>query len=134
MSEYFWGFSQLRICKPFPPSPSVLIQFLLIMRNVLKLMNNKFSDFYFSNYSENSSKIGVMTSQNMTITRKICIRKIWSFFRFSRFRIFPVNFITLKKKIGKIIYIVQKRSNIFDFFFGGVLRPPPKYIQDLGFF
>ena len=44
-----------------PPSiPSVLIRFLWMMRNVLKRMNKQFSDFYFSIYRENSSKIEVI--------------------------------------------------------------------------
>ena len=103
-------FSQLRICRP---PPSILIQFLWMMCNVLNRMENEIifyaififrvivkihrkltifktkktkndhnsknknrknlkfdfsfysadSDFYFSSYRENSSKIGVMTSQ-----------------------------------------------------------------------
>ena len=58
------GISQLTICKPLPP-PSVLIRFLLMMRNVLKRMENKLSDLYFSNYCENSSKIGKIWVQKL---------------------------------------------------------------------
>ena len=58
--EYISGISQLTICRP---TPSVFIRFLWMMRNVLKRMKNQFSNFYFSSYRENSSKIGVMGSQ-----------------------------------------------------------------------
>ena len=45
---------------------SVLIQFSWMMRNVLKRMKNKFSDFsdfQFSSYHENESKIEVIQVQ-----------------------------------------------------------------------
>ena len=48
------------------PPPSEMVRFLWEMWNVLKWMKNEiqfFCDFYFSSYRENSSKIGVMTSQ-----------------------------------------------------------------------
>ena len=39
-------------------------------------MENQFSDYYFSSYHENSSKIEETLSTKMTITRKIKIGKI----------------------------------------------------------
>ena len=65
--------SQLRICRP-----PVLIRSLWKMRNVLKRMINKFSDFYFSSHHENSSKIGVIFSTKMTISLVGKYPNIWS--------------------------------------------------------
>ena len=58
--DQFWALSQLRICRPL--HPSVLIRCLWMMRSVLNRIK-KISESYFSSYRENSSKIGVMTSQ-----------------------------------------------------------------------
>ena len=49
------------------------------MRNVLNQIKHQFSDFsnfHFSSYRENSSKIGVVLSTKMTITWKIKIGKL----------------------------------------------------------
>ena len=71
-------FSQIRICRPDPPS--VLIRFLWMVRCVL----NKFFffDFYFSSYEkfiENWVDEVTKNDQKRTITRKIEIGKIWNF-------------------------------------------------------
>ena len=53
--------SQVRI---YRPSPSVLLPFSWKMRSVLNRIINKFSDFYFSSYRENSLKIGSFYYKN----------------------------------------------------------------------
>ena len=56
--------SQIRICRhPPPPPPLVLFLFSWKIRNVLDQMKNQFSDSYFSNCLENSSKIRVFSVQ-----------------------------------------------------------------------
>ena len=62
----------------------------------LKNQFSNFSNFYFSSYPENSSKIEVIWVQKLP---KITITRI--FFRFSSFRIFYVNLTTLKKEKKK---------------------------------
>ena len=49
-----FGFYQLRICRP---PPLIFTPILWKMHNLLNRMKNQFSDFYFLNYRENSSKI-----------------------------------------------------------------------------
>ena len=71
-------FSQIRICRPDPPS--VLIRFLWMVRCVLN--NFFFFDFYFSSYEkfiENWVDEVTKNDQKRTITRKIEIGKIWNF-------------------------------------------------------
>ena len=65
-----WTLSQVRICRP---SSSVLLPFSWKMRNVLNRIKNQFSNFYLSNYRENSSKIGVIFSTKMTKYDHNCI-------------------------------------------------------------
>ena len=64
--------------------------FLWKMRNVLKQIKDQFSDFYFSSYRENSSKID---SFEYKIDHNSKNRKSENLFfiRFSPFRIFYVN-------------------------------------------
>ena len=56
-----------------PPafSPSEVAIFIWKMRNVLKRMKNHISDFYFSSYSENSSKIGNFEYKNDHILKTL---------------------------------------------------------------
>ena len=49
---------------------SVLIRFSWMMRNVLKRMKNKFSDFYFSSYHETLIENWADDAIIMTIIRK----------------------------------------------------------------
>ena len=52
--------------------------FLWMMSNVLKRMNNQFSDYYFSGFREFIEN-WCDFSTKITITRKIKIGKIWNF-------------------------------------------------------
>ena len=74
LTSHNLSFSQSRICSTTPPSK--VVEIFWKMRYVLYSMGKiikKYAIFIFRVMGENSSKIGVILSTKMTITRKIKI-------------------------------------------------------------